>query len=72
MYAIFQTGGKQYRVSEGDVITVEKIAANEGDVVTFDQVLTVVNDADVKLVLQLLKVLKSLQKLKNKIKLEKS
>ena len=40
--------GKQYRVSEGDVITVEKIAANEGDVVTFDQVLTVVNDADVK------------------------
>ena len=47
MYAIFQTGGKQYRVSEGDVITVEKIAANEGDVVTFDQVLTVVNDADV-------------------------
>ena len=40
MYAIFQTGGKQYRVSEGDVITVEKIAANEGDVVTFDQVLT--------------------------------
>ena len=46
--AIFQTGGKQYRVSEGDVITVEKIAANEGDVVTFDQVLTVVNDADVK------------------------
>ena len=41
MYAIFQTGGKQYRVSEGDVITVEKIAANEGDVVTFDQVLAV-------------------------------
>ena len=48
MYAIFQTGGKQYRVSEGDVITVEKIAANEGDVVTFDQVLTVVNEEDVK------------------------
>ena len=48
MYAIIETGGKQYRVSEGDVITVEKIAANEGDVVTFDQVLTVVNDADVK------------------------
>ena len=43
MYAIFQTGGKQYRVSEGDVITVEKIAANEGDVVTFDQVLAVNN-----------------------------
>ena len=47
MYAIFQTGGKQYRVSEGDVITVEKIAANEGDVVLWFR-FTVVNDADVK------------------------
>ena len=48
MYAIIKTGGKQYKVSEGDVITVEKLAANEGDAVVFDQVLTVVNDADVK------------------------
>lgn len=72
MYAIFQTGGKQYRVSEGDVITVEKIAANEGDVVTFDQVLLLLMMQMLKLVLQLLRVLKSLQKLKNKIKLEKS
>ena len=30
MYAIIKTGGKQYKVSEGDVITVEKLAANEG------------------------------------------
>ena len=48
MYAIIKTGGKQYRVAEGDVITVEKLAANEGDSVVFDQVLTVVNGADVK------------------------
>lgn len=49
MYAIIQTGGKQYRVSEGDVITVEKLEANEGDAVAFDQVLTVVKDGDVVL-----------------------
>lgn len=48
MYAIIKTGGKQYKVAEGDVITIEKLAANEGESVVFDQVLTVVNDADVK------------------------
>ena len=48
MYAIIKTGGKQYKVSEGDVITVEKLAAAEGEAVTFDEVLTVVNDADAK------------------------
>ena len=48
MYAIIKTGGKQYRVAEGDVIYVEKLAANEGDEVAFDQVLTIVNDDDVK------------------------
>lgn len=47
MYAIIKTGGKQYKVAEGDVITIEKLAANEGEAVVFDQVLTVVNDADV-------------------------
>ena len=46
MYAIIKTGGKQYRVAEGDVITIEKLDA-EGSV-TFDQVLTVVKDGDVK------------------------
>ncbi|HSQ33420.1 MAG TPA: 50S ribosomal protein L21 [Peptostreptococcaceae bacterium] len=39
MYAIVKTGGKQYRVSEGDVIFVEKLEVNEGDVVTLDEVL---------------------------------
>lgn len=41
MYAIIATGGKQYKVSEGDVIKVEKLAAEAGDSVTFDQVLAV-------------------------------
>lgn len=49
MYAIIKTGGKQYRVAEGDVIRVEKLDAAEGDAVVFDQVLTVVNDGDVKI-----------------------
>jgi large subunit ribosomal protein L21 len=48
MYAIIKTGGKQYKVSEGDVITVEKLAQAEGEAVVFDQVLAVVNDGDVK------------------------
>ena len=48
MYAIIKTGGKQYRVAEGDEIYVEKLAANEGDEVAFDQVLTIGNDDDVK------------------------
>jgi len=47
MYAIIKTGGKQYRVAEGDTIIIEKLAANEGDVVTFDEVLTVVKDEEV-------------------------
>ena len=42
MYAIIRTGGKQYRVSEGDVLEVEKLNVQEGDEVVFDDVLTVV------------------------------
>ncbi|NCD09330.1 MAG: 50S ribosomal protein L21 [Negativicutes bacterium] len=49
MYAIIQTGGKQYRVSEGDVLSIEKLSAAEGEEVVFDQVLTVVADGDVKI-----------------------
>lgn len=41
MYAIIETGGKQYKVQEGDVIYVEKLNAAEGEQVTFDQVLAV-------------------------------
>ena len=39
MFAIFVTGGKQYKVSEGDVVFVEKLGVAEGEKVTFDQVL---------------------------------
>lgn len=41
MYAIIATGGKQYKVSEGDVIYVEKLDAEAGSVVTFDRVIAV-------------------------------
>ena len=41
MYAIIATGGKQYKVAEGDIINVEKLAAEAGETVTFDQVLAV-------------------------------
>ena len=47
MYAIIETGGKQYRVSEGDIVTVEKLEANEGEAVDFEHVLTVVKDGEV-------------------------
>jgi large subunit ribosomal protein L21 len=41
MYAVIKTGGKQHRVSEGEVLAVEKIEGNKGDAVVFDQVLMV-------------------------------
>ena len=44
MYAIIKTGGKQYKVAEGDTIYVEKLEAAEGDAVTFDQVLAVAGE----------------------------
>lgn len=47
MYAVIATGGKQYKVSEGDVIRVEKLGAEDGSEVTFDDVILVNNDQDV-------------------------
>ena len=47
MYAIIATGGKQYKVSEGDIITIEKLGAEAGETVTFDQVIAV-NDGSLK------------------------
>ncbi|MBQ1901350.1 MAG: 50S ribosomal protein L21 [Lachnospiraceae bacterium] len=41
MYAIIATGGKQYKVAEGDIITIEKLGVEAGEKVTFDQVLAV-------------------------------
>lgn len=47
MYAIIRTGGKQYKVSEGDILKVEKLDAEVGAEVTFDDVLAV-SDGDLK------------------------
>ena len=44
MYAIFKTGGKQYRVSEGDTIFVEKLQSNADDVIEFSDVILVNKD----------------------------
>ena len=48
MYAIIKTGGKQYKVNEGDVIYVEKLDVNEGDTVTFDSVKAISMGEDFK------------------------
>ena len=45
MFAIFVTGGKQYKVAEGDVVFVEKLGIAEGESVTFDKVLAVSGEA---------------------------
>ena len=49
MYAIIETGGKQYRVQQGDVITVEKLDAKEGDKVVFDKVLVLGEGQDLQI-----------------------
>lgn len=49
MYAVIQTGCKQYRVQQGDVIFVEKINAQADEAVTFDEVLLVGNDGETKI-----------------------
>ncbi len=43
MYAIIETGGKQYKVAEGDTLYIEKLNAEAGDSVTFDRVLAVLD-----------------------------
>ena len=48
MYAVFKTGGKQYRAAKGDTLKVEKLDAAEGDAVEFDQVLMVGEGENVK------------------------
>lgn len=45
MYAIIETGGKQYKVQEGDIVYVEKLNADEGQAVSFDKVLLISGDA---------------------------
>ena len=48
MYAIIETGGKQYKVSEGDFIFVEKLDVEAGETVTVDKVLVVADGEDIK------------------------
>ena len=49
MYAIIKTGGKQYMVSEGDVLTVEKLDVESGAKVMFEEVLAVGNNGELQL-----------------------
>ena len=55
MYAVIKTGGKQYRVTDGDVLRVEKLEADAGSSVKFDQVLLVADGDDVKVGAPMLK-----------------
>lgn len=49
MYAVIRTGGKQYKVQEGEVLKLEKLAAEVGETVEFDQVLAVKTDGELKI-----------------------
>lgn len=49
MYAVIKTGAKQHKVSEGDVLSVEKLAGNTGDEVVFNEVLMVSDEKEVKI-----------------------
>ena len=55
MYAVIKTGGKQYRVAEGETLKVEKLAADEGATVELDEVLMVGNGDDIKVGTPMLK-----------------
>lgn len=48
MYAVIKTGGKQYRVSEGDSLRVEKLDAEPGAAIGFDQVLMIADDENIR------------------------
>lgn len=48
MYAVLKTGGKQYKVAEGDVIYIEKLGLNENDTYTFNEVLAIGSDDGIK------------------------
>ena len=49
MYAIIKTGGKQYKVSEGDEIIIEKLNVEEGATVTFEEVFAIIDGEEVKI-----------------------
>ncbi len=49
VYAVIRTGGKQYRVSQGDIVNVEKLAGEVGDKVTLGEVLLIAGDGEAKI-----------------------
>jgi large subunit ribosomal protein L21 len=49
MYAVIQTGGKQYRVSEGDIITINRLKGNPGDSIEFNHVVMLENNGQLKI-----------------------
>jgi large subunit ribosomal protein L21 len=49
MYAVIQTGGKQYRVEQGTYLKIEKLELGTGDSIEFDKVLMIESDGDVKI-----------------------
>jgi large subunit ribosomal protein L21 len=48
MYALIETGGKQYKVEEGDILSVERLKVSEGETVSFDKVLMISGEEGVK------------------------
>ena len=48
-HAIIETGGKQYRVKEGDVVFIERLPEQSEEKITFDKILAVLDDADTKI-----------------------
>ncbi|HOC09470.1 MAG: 50S ribosomal protein L21 [Clostridiales bacterium] len=48
MYAVIETGGKQYKIQEGDILSVERLGAGEGEKVSFDKVLLVSGEDGIK------------------------
>lgn len=71
MYAIIETGGKQYKVQQGDVLFIEKLNAGEGDAVTFDRVLAVSKDGSLTLGAPLVEGAKVSAKVEKHVKGEK-
>ena len=48
MYAVIKTGGKQHRVTEGEILNIEKVAGEKGDEVIFSEVLMIAHEGDVR------------------------
>ncbi|AIS09433.1 50S ribosomal protein L21 [Lactobacillus helsingborgensis] len=71
MYAIIKTGGKQYKVAEGDSVFVEKLEAAEGNEVTFDEVVLTSDGKDVKVGTPLVKGAKVVAKVEKQGKEKK-